>query len=168
MHPLPPLPPRAGSGLLALGVAFLTLLGCMKAPGDDLQVQAQLVWGTNNPKPEGSKYTALDPKGREKLRQFKWQNYWVVNKAVSKIDIQKPSRMALSGKCAVDVKDLGNGTAEIRLFELKPGSEPKLVKPVHHSLAALRKGEYCILAGDDKSVWDDAWFVIVTAVEPKH
>jgi hypothetical protein len=42
------------------------------------------------------------------------------------------------------------------------------VKPVHHSMAALRKGEYCILAGDDKSVWDDAWFVIVTAVEAKH
>lgn len=168
MHPLPPLPPRAGSGLLALGVAFLTLLGCGKALGDDFQVQAQLVWGTNNPKPEGSKYTALEPKGREKLRQFKWRNYWVVNQSVSKLDTQKPSRMALSGKCAVDVKDLGNGTAEIRLFELKPGSEPKLVKPVHHSLAALRKGEYCILAGDDKSVWDDAWFVIVTAVEAKH
>ena len=168
MSPLPSFQSRTGSGLLALSVASLTLLGCLKAFGEDLQVQAQLVWGTNNPKPDGSKYTALDPKGREKLRQFKWQNYWVVNQTVSKIDIQKPSRMTLSGKCAVDIKDLGNGTAEIRLFELKPGSEPKLVKPVHHSLAALRKGEYCILAGDDKSVWDDAWFVIVTAVEAKH
>jgi len=159
---------RTGSGLLALGVASLTLLGCLQTLGEDLQVQAQLVWGTNNPKPEGSKYTALDPKGREKLRQFKWQNYWVVHQTASKIVTQKPSRMTLSGKCAVDIQDLGNGTAEIRLFELKPGAEPKLVKPVHHSLAALRKGEYCILAGDDKTVWDDAWFVIVTAAEEKH
>ena len=159
---------RQNSGLLALGVASLTLLGSLQLLADDLQIQARLVWGTNNPKPEGSKYTALDPKGREKLRQFKWQNYWVVNQAVSKLDAQKASRMPLSEKCAVDVKDLGNGTAEIRLFELKAGTEPKLVKPVHHSLSALRKGEYCILAGDDKAVWDDAWFVIVTAAEAKH
>jgi hypothetical protein len=168
MPPLPSPPSRTGSGLLALGVASVMLLGSLQTLGDDLQVQARLVWGTNNPKPEGSKYTALDPKGREKLRQFKWQNYWVVTQAISKLDTQKPSRMTLSEKCAVDVKDLGNGTAEIRLFELKPGTEPKLVKPVHHSVSALKKGEYCILAGDDKSVWDDAWFVIVTAVEPKH
>ncbi len=168
MRPLLPSRVRPGSSLLALGIASLTLLGSLQSLGDDLQVQARLVWGTNNPKPEGSKYTALDTKGREKLRQFKWQNYWVVHQAVSKLDAQKPSRMALSEKCAVDVKDLGNGTAEIRLFELKTGTEPKLVKPVHHSISALKKGEYCILAGDDKAVWDDAWFVIVTATESKH
>lgn len=168
MHSIPTPQFQTRSGVLALGAAFLTLWGSFHVVADDLQVQARLVWGTNNPKPEGSKYTALDAKGREKLRQFKWQNYWVVNQSVSKLEAQKASRMSLSEKCAVDVKDLGNGTAEIRLFELKAGAEPKLVKPVHHSISALRKGEYCILAGDDKAVWDDAWFVIVTASEAKH
>lgn len=166
-----PQPPHSStrSRVLALGTACLTLWGSVHAAvADDLQIQARLVWGTNNPKPEGSKYTALDAKGREKLRQFKWQNYWVVNHSTSKLEAQKASRMSLSEKCAVDVKDLGNGNAEIRLFELKAGTEPKLVKPVHHSISALRKGEYCILAGDDKAVWDDAWFVIVTAAESKH
>lgn len=141
--------------LLALVFAASTWAG-------DLNVRAQLVWGTDQKKPKGSEYIALDTKSREKLRQFKWQNYWVVNQAVSQIGTRKPALVNLSEKCAIDLRDLGNGLAEIRLYELKAGSEPKLVKPVQHSLEALKKGEYCILAGDDKAVWDDAWFVIVT------
>jgi len=83
MHSIQPPHSQTRSGVLALGAACLTLWGSFHAVADDLQVQARLVWGTNNPKPEGSKYTPLDAKGREKLRQFKWQNYWVVNQSVS-------------------------------------------------------------------------------------
>lgn len=126
---------------------------------------ARLVWGTNNEKPEGAKLVELDLKAREKLRQFKWKNYWVVSQAVTNLGTAKPTWVKLSEKCAIDLKDLGNGLAEIRLYELKAGAEPKLVKPVQHSREALKKGEYCILAGDDKAVWDDAWFVIVTAAK---
>lgn len=129
----------------------------------DLKVQARLVWATDQAKPEGSKYTALDAKSREKLRPYKWKNYWVVNQAAAQIGDKKPTLVSLSEKCAIDLKDMGDGSAQIRLYELKAGSEPKLVKPVKHSMEALKKGEYCILAGDDKAVWDDAWFVIVTA-----
>ncbi|HAB16374.1 MAG TPA: hypothetical protein DCE44_07975 [Verrucomicrobiales bacterium] len=144
-----------------MATVFLPLVIGAGEPG----FQALLVWGTNNDKPEGAKLTELDPKAREKLRQFKWKNYWVVNEVVTGIGTAKPTQVKLSDKCAIDLKDLGNGLAEIRLFELKKGVEPKLVKPVQHPLAALKKGEYCILAGDDKAVWDDAWFVIVTAAK---
>jgi hypothetical protein len=140
------------------------LLG-FSAGAEDLVLRAQLVWGTDQKKPENSKYTELEAKAREKLRQFKWKNYWVVNKAVSPIGAKKPTMVSLSDKCAIDIRDVGDGFAEIRLFELKAGAEPKLVKPVRHSMDALRKGEYCILAGDDKAVWDDAWFVIVAAAQ---
>jgi len=132
---------------------------------DDLKVHARLVWGTDHKKPEGAAYSSLDDKSKEKLRQFKWKNYWVVNEVASEIGTGNPVLVKLSKKCAIDLKDLGNGLAEIRLYELNSGSEPKLVKPIHHSLEALKKGEYCILAGDDKAVWDDAWFVIVTAAK---
>ena len=129
---------------------------------EDFKVEARLVWGTNQPKPPGTTFAALDNSGRDKVRQFKWTNYWVVNTVVTPVARETPQLVNLSPKCAIDLKDHGNGNVEIRLFELKPGADPKLVKPVHHSLSALKKGEYCILAGDDKKVWDDAWFVILT------
>lgn len=129
---------------------------------EDFKVEARLVWGTNQPKPAGKPFVALDDPSRDKVRQFKWTNYWVVNTVVSPVPLRKPQLVKLSAKCAIDVNDLGNGNVEIRLFELKEGAEPKLVKPVQHSLKALKSGEYCILAGDDKKVWDDAWFVILT------
>ena len=135
------------------------------ALADDLALRAQLVWATDQKKPEGAKYIELDSKSREKLRKYTWKNYWVVNKAVAPIGTKKPESVSLSAKCAIDVRDAGDGFAEIRLFELKAGAEPKLVSSVRHSMDALRKGEYCILAGDDKAVWDDAWFVIVTAAQ---
>lgn len=145
-----------------LGLLFTSFLAVQAS---DPQVHAQLVWGTDQKKPDDSKFSALDPRSREKLRQFKWMNYWVVNEVVSPVGRRKPALVKLSDKCAIDLKDLGNGFVEIRLYELKNGSEPKLVKPVQHSWEALKKGEYCILAGDDKAVWDDAWFVIVTAAQ---
>jgi hypothetical protein len=132
---------------------------------EDFKVQARLVWGTNGNKPEGSNFTELDSKSRDKVRQFKWTNYWVISTTTAPVAQGKPKMVNLSPKCAIDLKDLGNGNLEIRLFELKKDTEPKLVKPVQHSLAALKKGEYCILAGDDKSVWDNAWFVILTGTQ---
>ncbi len=153
------------SSRLAKWLLALLLGSFVAAHATDLHVQAQLVWGTDQKKPDDSKFSALDPRSREKLRQFKWMNYWVVNEVVSPIGRRKPTLVKLSDKCAIDLKDLGNGLVEIRLYELKKDSEPKLVKPVQHSLEALKKGEYCILAGDDKAVWDDAWFVVVTAAK---
>jgi hypothetical protein len=39
--------------------------------------------------------------------------------------------------------------------------ELKLVKTLQHSLEALKRGEFLIIAGDDKEKWNDAWFVII-------
>jgi len=148
-----------GRFLMAVG----TLLLAAPALAEDFKVEARLVWGTNQPKPSGAAFAPLDELSREKVRFLKWTNYWVVNTVSAPVPKGAPQLVNLSAKCAVDVNDLGNGNVEIRLFELKAGAAPKLVKPVQHSLSALKKGEYCILAGDDKKVWDDAWVVIVTA-----
>lgn len=153
------------SGLRLLAAWLLAGALGTAAVADELALRAQLVWATDQKKPENAKYTELDSKSREKLRKYTWKNYWVVNKAVSPIGSKKPTSVSLSAKCAIDIRDAGDGFAEIRLFELKEGEEPKLVRAVRHSMDALRKGEYCILAGDDKAVWDDAWFVIVTAAQ---
>ncbi|MBX3732056.1 MAG: hypothetical protein KF791_05630 [Verrucomicrobiae bacterium] len=152
----------ASSKWIPLCLLLLGSPSLLRCVGEEFTVEARLVWGTNQPKPAGSSFAPLDDLSRDKVRPFKWTNYWVVNTVLTAVPRGNPKLVPLSPKCAVDVNDLGNGNVEIRLFELKEGAAPKLVKPVQHSLAALRKGEYCILAGDDKKVWDDAWFVILT------
>jgi hypothetical protein len=146
---------------LRLFVLASVLIPARLAAGE-FKLEARLVWGTNQPRPTGSSFAALDDISRDKIRPFKWTNYWVVNTVSAPVEKGNPKLINLSTKCAIDINDLGNGNVEIRLFELKEGAKPKLVKPVQHSLSALKKGEYCILAGDDKKVWDDAWFVILT------
>src|SRR5262245_7906609 len=106
------------------------------AAAEDFKVQARLVWGTDQPKPDGSTFIQLDSLSRDKVRQFKWTNYWVVNTTTSPVPHGTPQMVKLSPQCAIDLRDLGNGNVEIRLFELKKNAEPKLVKPVQHSLAA--------------------------------
>jgi hypothetical protein len=154
--------PLTGWPVLVYRCLLATLLLPAAVLAEEFKVEARLVWGTNQPKPAGKPFTVLDDPSRDKVRQFKWTNYWVVNTVISPVPRGKPQLVNLSSKCAIDVIDLGNGNVEIRLFELKEGAEPKLVKPVQHSLKALKNGEYCILAGDDKKVWDDAWLVILT------
>lgn len=156
------MPSLTGWPVLVYRCLLATLLLPAAVLAEEFKVEARLVWGTNQPKPAGKPFTALDDPSRDKVRQFKWTNYWVVNTVISPVPRGKPQLVNLSSKCAIDINDLGNGNVEIRLFELKEGAEPKLVKPVQHSLKALKNGEYCILAGDDKKVWDDAWFVILT------
>ncbi len=129
----------------------------------DLKLQTRLVWGTDQDKPPGKDLQELDEKTRAKLHQFKWKHYWVVNQCTADTNAKEHKKVSLSDKGAVDFKDLGNGNVEIRLYDLKTGSEGKRVKVVQHSIEALKKGELCILAGDDKETWDNAWFVIITA-----
>lgn len=137
------------------------------ATAADFKARLQLAWGTDGGRPPGKDATGrdfqqVDAKTREKLRHLKWANYWVMNAQESPVT-PKSTRLKLSEKCAIDLKDAGNGNIEVRLYNLKPGAEPKFVKAIQHSIKALKDGEYCILAGDDRDNWDTAWFVIITA-----
>jgi hypothetical protein len=139
------------------------LLGTASAAASDLKLHTRLVWGTDQGQPAGKNLQEIDDKTRAKLHQFKWKHYWVMNQCTADTNAKEHTKVSLSDKGAVDFKDLGNGSVEIRLYDLKTGSEPKRVKVVQHSIEALKKGELCILAGDDKETWDNAWFVIITA-----
>lgn len=149
-------------GMLALWLSGVFLLSATTLAAD-LKLQTRLVWGTDQDKPPGKDWQEIDDKTRAKLHQFKWKHYWVVNQCSTDANAKEHKKVSLSDKGAVELKDLGNGNVEIRLLDLKTGAEPKRVKVVQHSIEALKKGELCILAGDDKETWDNAWFVIITA-----
>ena len=78
------------------------------------------------------------------------------------LDAKSAQHVALD-RCQVDLKTTPNGQLEVRLNSVNEAKEVKLVKTLQHSLEALKRGEFLIIAGDDKDKWNDAWFVIIRA-----
>jgi hypothetical protein len=146
--------------LRPLFVAILAVGASFSAVAADCQLRVELAWGTDGARPEGKELAELDGKAREKLRHFRWKNYWVVKSETQAVDSKEAHRVALD-RCLVELKASGSEQVEVRLFSAPAGKEPKLIKTVQHSLEALKRGEFLIIAGDDKEKWDDAWFVII-------
>jgi hypothetical protein len=151
-------------GFLQLGcLLMLGALSPMAATASDLKLRLELAWGTDGSAPEGKNLKELDAKGREKLRHFRWKNYWVVKSTpVVVLDGKAAQHVALD-RCQVDLKTAANGQLEVRLHSVNEAKEVKLVKTLQHSPEALKRGEFLIIAGDDKDKWNDAWFVIIRA-----
>ena len=148
--------------------AVLLLIGGFPALGaNNTSIKTQLVWGTDGTKPEDKNFEDLDPKIREKLRQFRFKNYWVVKAKVVEVTGNEVQKAVLSDKCTVEFKQLPDGQLEVKLFTVKADGTSKVVHTAHHASDALKKGEYLILAGDDKEKWDDSWFVIISCGKQK-
>jgi len=150
-------------GFLQLGcLLMLGTLSPVAAVASDLKLRLELAWGTDGSAPEGKNLKELDAKGREKLRHFRWKNYWVVKSTPVSLDSKSAQHVALD-RCQVDLKTTANSQLEVRLHSVNEAKEVKLVKTLQHSLEALKRGEFLIIAGDDKDKWNDAWFVIIRA-----
>lgn len=131
----------------------------------EFKVKAQLAWGTDDMKPGDSSLRELDPKIREKFRHLRWKNYFVVKAETVSAPQKEAKKINLSDKCVIDVRDKGDGHVEVRIYSVKPGVEPTLVKTDAVAIQKLKEGHVFAFAGDTKEKWDDAWLVIVTAGE---
>jgi len=141
--------------LALAATAVLQPLVVKSAPAD-LTLQAQLVWGTNNDKPNDPKLKDVDPKVTDKLRGvFKWKNYFEVNRQKFTVTGAGPKRVKMSDHCEIEVQNLGNSSVELKLY----GQGKMVVKKTQK----IKAGELLVLAGDDKN--DTAWFVVLTLVE---
>ena len=148
-------------GYLRLGcLLVLGTLMPLASVAADLKLRLELAWGTDGIAPEGKSLKELDTKGREKLRHFRWKNYWVVKSTQIDLDAKVSQKVPLD-RCQVDLKTTADGHLEVRLHSVNDAKEAKLVKTLQHSLDALKRGEFLIIAGDDKEKWNDAWFVII-------
>ena len=132
----------------------------------DGKYRVQLVWGTDEARPEGKDMKSLDPAISGRLRQLRWKNYFVTKSETATADAKEHRRVTLSDRCAVDLKELPGGKLEVRMLSLKSGSEPKQVASRTIGIEELRKGELMVYAGDSKDRWDDCWLVIVDAPAP--
>src|ERR1043165_6571635 len=77
----------------------------------DLSLLAQLVWGTNNEKPDDPKLKAVDPSVAEKLRKvFKWKYYFEVRQQSFPVAVGSPKKVKMSEDCEIAVQNLGNSS----------------------------------------------------------
>ena len=119
----------------------------------ETRVQAVLIWGTDETKPEAKNLKEVDSKLRDRLANvFKWKNYFEVNRQSTTLSaVAKMQSLKLSEDCSVEVKLLPDGVAEVKLM----GKGKVRVTRLH----SLAKPEALVLAGDDKN--KSAWFVVL-------
>ena len=119
----------------------------------DLNLQAQLVWGTNKEKPDDPKLKEVDRSVAEKLRKvFKWKNYFEVNRQQFTVPVGSSKRIKMSDDCEIEVQNLGNSSIEVKLY----GKGKLAVRKTQK----ISPSELLVLAGDDKD--DTAWFVVLS------
>lgn len=131
------------------------LLGNQGAVAGDknFKLDAQLIWGTNQQKPNHPDLKEISPDLRNKLcKVFKWKNYFEVGRKEITLPQEACKRIRMSPKCELEFGKVGGNTIEVKLY-----GENKLVVTKKQSLSP---GEPMVLAGDDKN--DSAWFVVIT------
>lgn len=149
--------PRASQqGWLALVLILMMVCG-LKAQGAEvagknaeLKFEIQLIWATNDRKSPNPKHKAVEPEIRKKLEELplKWNSYFEVNRKQLAVPQGGKSKVALSEKCSIEVKEADGKKVEVSLFGKKGDAVLSRTQP-------LPKGEILVLGGNapDKTAW---------------
>ena len=143
--------------MIPLGFAALACAVMVSAAAAaERKMEARLVWGTNADKSPEASHKQLDGELAKKLREMplKWKNFFEVNRQPFAINTTNYTKVVLSKKCTIEVKDKGANTVTVKLY-----GEGKQVNRVDKPLP---KGEVLTLGGDAKD--NNAWFITVRPV----
>jgi hypothetical protein len=150
-------PGATSAGLLTWVSAALLWLPFASSPAraaePNLKLEALLIWGTNDERSPDPRHKPVTPEIRKKLRElpFKWTNYFVVNRKLLQVPPKGSLKVAMSQKCEIEVKNLGNATIEVSLF----GKREHVLKRTQ----ALPKGETLVLGGNAPNA--TSWLVVL-------
>jgi hypothetical protein len=135
---------------LMLMLGLLMGIALVSASAADLQLEAKLIWGSNDPADKIKHKTIEDQKLSSTLHNnFKWANYFeITNKAIA-IPQDKVGTLQMSEKCKLEVKNLGSSRIEVKCI-----GNGKTVSKGQHSLPP---GKWVALGGSDKN--HTAWFI---------
>jgi hypothetical protein len=143
--------PRFGIFRWCLLFGFILVAADLRA--EDLNLDAQLIWGTNSDKAPEPALPEVDKETAKKLGNvFKWKHYYLVNKQNALVPSRSTKQIPLSKKCTIQITELEGPKVGVTLI----GEQ----KPVNKTVKPLSKGEWFVIAGDDKN--DCAWFVVIT------
>jgi hypothetical protein len=151
---------RASLFRLAIMAGFAAALLLMAAsPGSAqaavLKFQIVLVWASDTNPPAGKAYKPLEPQIRKQVKALKWKNYFEVKRIDFEVTPGGSKKVAISDKCELDLKDLGNSNVEVAWFG--KGKEVARVKQ------KLPIGDILVPAGDAPN--ETAWLAILRRVE---
>jgi hypothetical protein len=126
------------------------------AAGANIKLEAQLIWGTNDPQSPDPKHKAVDADVLKKLTALplKWSNYFQVHSKRFEVPATGTTNITL-GKCEIGVKQL-----------VRPAIEVSFIgkgKPVEKRTLRLPKGDILIYGGNAPNA--TAYLVTLKRVE---
>ncbi len=142
---------------ILLPVLFCLLVLTTAASAGEISVEAQLLWGTNDKKSPNPKHKPVAEETRKKLKELplKWSNYFEETRKEFKVAEGAATRVSLSERCDIEVKNLGNNKVEVNTF----GKGEKVVKQTQ----SLPKDETLLLGGNAPN--ETAWLIILKRKE---
>jgi hypothetical protein len=76
----------------------------VKTLAADLNLEARLIWGTNDKESPNPRHKCIDTPLTEKLSKlFKWQHFFEVNRHVVTLSVSGMRRVEMSPKCVLEV-----------------------------------------------------------------
>jgi hypothetical protein len=125
------------------------LLAAAAARAADMNLEARLVWGTNDEK-AGPNCKPVDAELSASLhRTFKWTNYFEITKQVAAIPEKQTRDLKMSDRCTLRIKNLGGSRVEINCIGQG--------KQVHKGSYTLTPPSWLVLGGNDTN--NTAWFI---------
>ena len=154
MKILPVVPIWAKVALCVVALVLMTPV----ARAENMRTQILLVWGTDDAKSPDPKHRPVDPDLAKRLRKlpYRWKNYFLVNQQeVQVADGETKTKITVSPRCILDIRNLGANRIEVRLHgDGKPVSVHREALPIRGLL---------ILSGDAGN--ETGWLVIIRRVE---
>ena len=142
--------------LAPLWFCLLLLSAGAARAAEPLRVEALLIWGTDEAQSPNPAHKPIDPVLAARLNKspYRWRHYFEVNRLAVAIPLNQTHKdIVMSQKCRLDIKNLGNDWAEIKLY-----GNGRLVSTHKEKLPLL-------LAGDAKN--NTAWMVLIRKAPPE-
>jgi hypothetical protein len=139
--------------------AFLAAFLASAQPGDkpDKKIEVQLLWGTDASTSPNKDHQPVEADIQKRLKNspLKWTNYFMVRKLTLSVPRKQATNAAISDKCSIGVKDLGNTMLELSFFGQN--------KPVEKRTQSLPRGDVFIYSGNAPGT--NAWLLVLKRLE---
>ena len=129
-----------------------------RAQAGDMKFRAYLLWGTDDLKPPAGKtYKHTDAEISAELKKLplKWTNWFEVNRKEFTAPRGGTKRTAVSEKCELEVRNLGEANVEVVLYGKG--------KEVLRRKQSLERGRFLNLGGNAPNA--TAWLVVIKRLQ---